>query len=138
MPPLGFQTEAKQHFQPIPFTIKTFSPPDLFAGKLHALLFRKRARNPKGRDWYDFLWYISRNVPVRLAHLQERAVQSNNWSAAAILDADSLRELLGRRLASLNLDDLKADVRPFLRDTTQLDAWSTELFQAAFARLTYV
>ena len=74
-PPLGFATEAKPHFRPIPFSIKTFTSPDLFAGKVHETLFRERVRNPKGRDWYDFLWYVGRAIPVNISHLEQRARQ---------------------------------------------------------------
>jgi predicted nucleotidyltransferase component of viral defense system len=134
-PPLDFTTEARQHFQPIQFTVKTLSLPDLFAGKLHALLFRPRTRNLKGRDWYDLLWYVGRSVPVRLEHLECRARQSGNWSAPQKLDLAALRLLLDSKLASVDIDELKNDVRPFINDQGRLNAWSVELFEAAFAKI---
>lgn len=135
LPPPGFATEAKPHFLPIPFSIKTFTPPDLFAGKLHAVLFRERVRNPKGRDWYDLLWYVGREIPARLQHLEQRARQSGHWRGEASLDQAALKRLLRQKLSDLDLDDLKGDVRPFVRDVERLDAWSTELFHAAIDRL---
>ncbi len=134
-PPLGFLTEAKQHFQPIPFAVKTFTLPDLFAGKLHALLFRPRMRNLKGRDWYDLLWYVGRSVPVHLNHLESRARQSGNWSDSSSLDITTLRVLLNHKLDVISMEEIRDDVRPFISDQGRLEAWSTELFRAAFAKI---
>jgi predicted nucleotidyltransferase component of viral defense system len=134
-PPLDFTTEVKQHFQPIPFSIKTFALPDLFAGKLHALLFRPRIRNLKGRDWYDLLWYVGRSVPVNLKHLEARARQSGNWQKSSSLDLASLRALLHDKVASTSIEELKDDVKPFIKDQDRLDAWSVELFEAAFTKV---
>lgn len=134
-PPLGFLTEAKQHFQPIPFSVKTFALPDLFAGKLHALLFRPRVRNLKGRDWYDLLWYVGRNIPVHLEHLECRTRQSGNWTDPKSMDLAMLRVLLNNKVEAINMDELKSDVRPFIKDQDRLDAWSIELFKAAFAKI---
>lgn len=138
MPPLGFATEAKPHFLPIPFSIKTFVQPDLFAGKLHAVLFRERLRNPKGRDWYDFLWYVARDIPVHLSHFESRARQSGYWNGDHLLDEMSLKNLLRQKLIGLNLDELKSDVRPFIRDPERLHAWTVDLFLAAIARIMVV
>ena len=135
LPPLGFATEAKAHFQPIPFSIKTFALPDLFAGKLHAVLFRERVRNPKGRDWYDLLWYVGRDVAVHLSHLESRARQSGHWGNQEALSLPALKALLHKKLESMNLDELKADVRPFVRDVSRLDAWTGDLFRAAIERV---
>ena len=135
LPPLGFTTEAKAHFQPIPFSIKTFALPDLFAGKLHAVLFRERVRNPKGRDWYDLLWYVGRDVAVHLSHLESRARQSGHWVHQGPLSLPALKALLHKKLESMTLEELKADVRPFVRDVGRLDAWTNELFRAAIERV---
>jgi predicted nucleotidyltransferase component of viral defense system len=79
-PPGGFETEAKTLLQPIPFSVRTYKPPDLFAGKLHAILQRAwQSGRIKGRDYYDFVWYIAQGTPVRLSHLQERLRQTGGW-----------------------------------------------------------
>lgn len=134
-PPPEFATEALPHFRPIPFSIKTLTMPDLFAGKLHALLFRERTANPKGRDWYDLLWYVGRETSVHLAHLEARARQSEHWQGPAALTREALAKLLDDKLAAMDLEALKTDVRPFIRDQARLDAWTPELFRAAFARI---
>jgi predicted nucleotidyltransferase component of viral defense system len=134
-PPPAFATEVLPHFRPIPFSIKTLTMPDLLAGKLHALLFRERTANPKGRDWYDLLWYVGRGTPVHLAHLEARARQSGHWQGSATLTRGALGKLLEDKLASTDIEALKADVRPFVRDQARLEAWTPELFRAAFARV---
>ena len=62
LPPLGFETEEKLLLRPFSFYVKCFTPPSLFAGKMHALLFRKWQKRVKGRDWYDLEWYIKKGV----------------------------------------------------------------------------
>ena len=74
-PPGDFETEAKVLLQPIPFAVNTFQQPDLFAGKLHAILQRKWKSRVKGRDYYDLVWYLARGTKVRLAHLEARLRQ---------------------------------------------------------------
>ena len=71
-PPLGFDTEEKLLLKPFSFYVKCFSLPCLFAGKMHALLFRKWTNNIKGRDWYDLEWYIKKGVSMDLQHFIER------------------------------------------------------------------
>src|SRR5699024_11584420 len=76
LPPLGFATEENLLIEPFSFHVKCFQLPDVFAGKMHALLFRKWKSRVKGRDWFDFEWYIKKRVPLNLAHFNERALQS--------------------------------------------------------------
>jgi hypothetical protein len=59
-PPLRFSTENKLLTKPFSFYVNCFTLPDLFAGKMHALLFRKWKTRVKGRDWYDLEWYIKK------------------------------------------------------------------------------
>jgi hypothetical protein len=57
-PPLA-STEVKTHLLPTPFQVRLYDLPSLFAGKLHAMLFRDWKSRVKGRDFYDFVWYIA-------------------------------------------------------------------------------
>jgi len=134
-PPGGFETEVKPHFQPIPFSIRTFTPPCLFAGKLHACLCRPPRDQVKGRDWYDFLWFVSRNTPVHLPHLQRRMEQTGDWSAKEELNLSRLHRLLRDKIAALDLARAKQDVSPFIKESSDLDAWSEDLFLAAVERI---
>ena len=68
-PPLEFQSEKITLLTPSPFIVNTMTLPSLFAGKMHALLCRNWANRPKGRDWYDFVWYITQGHSLDLDHL---------------------------------------------------------------------
>lgn len=122
-PPPGFATEERLLLQPYSFYAKCYALPDLHAGKLHALLFRKWKNRVKGRDWFDFEWYVRNAVPLHLAHLEQRARQSGDWDGATMTQAD-LMQLLHQRIETLDIDQARADVRPFLRDARVLDIWS--------------
>jgi len=127
-PPGKFQTEAKSLLLPIPFSVLTFKQPDLFAGKLHAVLCRNWGNRTKGRDWYDFVWYVARGIPVRLEHLQERLIQSSDLDKKEGFNEESLKSLLSEKIESLDIKQAQQEVRPFLSDKSVVDAWSKEFF----------
>ncbi|MBU0719111.1 MAG: nucleotidyl transferase AbiEii/AbiGii toxin family protein [Planctomycetes bacterium] len=135
-PPDGFATEIRYLLQPIPFSVRAYSLPDLFAGKLHAVLFRKWGRRVKGRDWYDMVWFAGRHPRVSLTHLEQRMRQSGNWTEPQPLDVDSLRRLLLDAVARLDIDQARSEVLPFVRDRRALDVWSAEFFADVIGRIT--
>ena len=112
-PPGKFTTEAKQLSQPISFSVKTLTQPDLFAGKIHAILCRPWKQRVKGRDWYDFVWYIGRGVPVNLIHLRERLIQSKAWSADQALTHQDMVTLLHKKIQAIDFSQARRDVVPF-------------------------
>lgn len=132
-PPLGFQTEEKLLLEPFSFYVKCFSPSDLFAGKLHALLFRKWKNRIKGRDWFDFEWYIRKEVSLNLDHFNRRATQSGNM-AQPITKAEFL-PLLKNRIAAVDIESARQDIIRFIRDADVLDIWSPEYFLALADKL---
>ena len=135
-PPPGFSTEERLLVQPYSFYAKCYALPDLHAGKMHALLFRKWKNRVKGRDWFDFEWYVRNAVPLHLAHLEQRARQSGDWDGATMAPADLMR-LLQQRIDTLDIDQARADVRPFLRDARVLDIWSTRYFHDLADKLVF-
>ena len=102
-PPLNFRTEQKLLLQPHSFMTRCFTLPDLFAGKMHALVYRGWKNRVKGRDWYDFEWYVRHNVPLDFVHLAERIRQFNNED---IGQAEFMAQLKDR-LASANINQVK-------------------------------
>lgn len=127
-PPLGFATEEKLLLKPFSFYVKCFVLPDLFAGKMHALLFRKWKNNVKGRDWYDMEWYIKKGIPLDLNHFLLRAQDSGDWDQETISE-DAFRNLLATKIDSVNMDYVKADATRFIPDASVLDIWSAGYFQ---------
>lgn len=123
-PPLKFNTEQKLLLLPESFMTKCFTLPDLFAGKMHALVFRAWKNRVKGRDWYDFEWYVKHRVPLDFNHLSELILQFNGKSVSQ----DEFMDLLRQRLASTDINMVKADVAPFIRHPKELDIWSNDYF----------
>ena len=137
-PPAGFSTESRYLLLPIPFPIRVCTLPDLFAGKMHALLFRRWKNRVKGRDWFDFVWFISHHPDLHLAHLEQRMRQTGNWTERHSLTPDRFNELLSRTIAQLDVEQARREVRPFLKDPRAIDVWSHEFFHALTGRIRFV
>ena len=136
-PPGKFSTEVKTLLQPIPFSVKTLILPDLFAGKVHALLCRPWQKRIKGRDWYDFTWYIGRNIPINLIHLRERLIQSGALEASATFNKVALMQLLSEKIKMTDFENAKADVLPFLKDNQSIALWSKSFFNELLSKLAF-
>src|SRR5690606_17672559 len=126
-PPLNFQTEEKLLLRPFSFYVKCFDLPSLFAGKMHALLFRKWKNRVKGRDWYDMEWYIRKGVPLNLDHFLARAQDTGNWTNSTI-EKEELLDLLKKRIDSVSMEAVKEDIVKFIPDNKKLDIWSKKYF----------
>lgn len=123
-PPLKFRTEQKLLLLPESFMVRCFTTSDLFAGKMHALVYRSWKNRVKGRDWYDFEWYIRHNIPLDFEHLKERALQFNGED----ITKESFSEKLKERLSTADINQVKADVQPFIRNPKELGIWSNDYF----------
>jgi predicted nucleotidyltransferase component of viral defense system len=128
-PPDDFQTEIKILLNPIPFSVNTFQTPDLFAGKMHAVLCRNWKNRVKGRDWYDLIWYIGCRIPLRLKHLKARLVQNHVWPTHKKLNREDVIGLLKTKIEKLDIAQAKNDVKPFLKDTDSTKLWSQSFFE---------
>jgi len=136
-PPLNFKIEEKLLLQPFSFYVKCFTLPDLFAGKMHALLFRKWGTNIKGRDWYDMEWYIKKKIKLDLSHFLTRAKDSGDWKEETISEKE-FRELLSQKIDTVNMDYVKRDVIRFIKEPKQLDIWSAKYFHDLVSKLQLV
>ena len=123
-PPLEFDTEERLLLQPFSFMTRCLTLPNLFAGKMHALVFRTWKKRVKGRDWYDFEWYVRNGVPLNFHHLQVRIREFNGKE----MDKEQFAELLKVKLASADMAQVKNDVRPFLKNAHDIDIWSNDYF----------
>jgi len=131
MPPLRFETERKLLLQPISFMVRCFTLPDLFAGKMHALAFRNWKTRVKGRDWYDFDWYVRNGVELNFAHLQERIREFNGLE----MSYEEFLETLKQRFASTNIDLVRQDASRFVINPHDLDIWSNDYFMMLADRI---
>lgn len=134
-PPPGFETETQYLLEPNPFSVRTFVPQDLFAGKVHALLCRQWVnRIVKGRDWYDFVWYIRRETPLNLAYLEQRMRQSGNFTGKHLMH-DQLLAFLEDKIKNLDIPAARKDVATFIKNTEEIDIWSKDFFFSLLPRI---
>ena len=123
-PPLNFSTEQKLLLHPFSFMTRCFTISDLYAGKMHALCFRNWKSRVKGRDWYDFEWYVRSGVKLNFSHLQERIREFNGVEMTQREFVIKLKE----RLATTEIDMVKRDIEPFLKNIKELEIWSNDYF----------
>ena len=123
-PPMSFHTEQKLLLLPESFMTRCFTLPCLYAGKMHALVYRAWKNRVKGRDWYDLEWYVRHNVPLNFTHLHERALQFNNED----ITKESFLEKLNEHLSTTDINQVKADVLPFIRNPKEMAIWSNDYF----------
>jgi hypothetical protein len=136
IPPLGFETEEKLLLRPFSFYANCFDLPSLFAGKLHALLFRKWKNRVKGRDWYDMEWYIRKGVPLNMHHFLNRARETKDWKGNEI-NQEQILQLLTEKIKTVSIDAVKEDVKRFIQDDEKLKIWSSDYFKDLIQLMKY-
>lgn len=131
VPPLGFEIEVKTLFPPMTAAVKVLKSSSLFAGKMHAVLFRKWKHRLKGRDFYDLLWFLGQKIPVKLGYLEQKMQAGALLNSKKILSRDDLMDLLVKRIKSIDWENAKQDVIQFLRDPEEVGPWSSDFFLSA-------
>lgn len=126
-PPPGFTTEHKLLLLPFSFMTRCYTLPGLYAGKMHALLFRNWKKRVKGRDWYDFEWYVRKNVLFDFSHLSQRTKQFGSINEQE-LTQEIFKILLKEKILKTDIEMVKADVSPFIKKRDEMDIWSQEYF----------
>lgn len=134
-PPQGFLTETIHLLKPIPFWVNAYSLPDLFAGKICAVLTRNWKKRVKGRDWYDLLWFIQNSTPLHLQHLEIRLRDIHFYEDPETLTQEKMIFLLNTRIQDLDIELAKADILPFIKEQNQLAGWSKTLFLSAIQQI---
>ena len=137
-PPMDFNTENKFHLRPVPFSVKVFSLPDLFAGKMHAVLCRRWKSRAKGRDWYDLVWYAAHHPQLHLVHLEKRMIQSKHLDGSSPLDRKLFFDLMSKAIEGLDIHQIRKEVEPFVKDHGSLHVWSKEFFHDVVTRIVFV
>lgn len=134
-PPPKFTTEMLTVVSPRTCWVRAYDLPGLFAGKVSAALFRKWKNRVKGRDWYDVAWYISHHVRLDLAHLVERAKESE--PSADVSTPEKLLSAFDAKIDAIDFENAKEDVRPFLTDKSELDIWSKDFFRQMVRKIVF-
>lgn len=127
--PPGFAAfEHRYRLMPLPYAIALYDKPSLFAGKIHAVLCRGWKNRVKGRDLYDYVHFLSRGIPFNLKHLRERLIRSDAIKEGEPFAENEVRELLRERFSTINYDQAREDVLPFIHNPAMLDLWSVDFF----------
>ena len=132
-PPPKFTTEMKLLELPRKCWVRSYDLPGLYAGKVSAALFRKWKNRVKGRDWYDVTWYIQNRVELDLAHLIERAKESE--PTADVSTREKLLATFDARIDTIDFENAKQDVLLYLQDPKEVDIWSREFFKEYIRRM---
>ena len=127
-PPSGATLETKFGLLPSPYVVRIYDLPSLFAGKIHACLCRNWKSRVKGRDFYDYIFFLSLGVSVNLSNLKSKLIQSNYIDENYELTIENLKLLLNDRFSKVDFNQAKEDVIPFIKDKSKVDLWSKEFF----------
>lgn len=127
-PPLGAGYEVKYNLNPIPYSVRLYDLPSQFAGKLHSVLCRKWKIRIKGRDLYDYIWFLSNEVTVNVEHLEARMKQSGHLKKDDVLNRELLLNKLIDKFEVIDYKQAVNDVIRFVKDTEQFKLWSKDFF----------
>ena len=129
-PPAYATFERKYRLLPISYEVNLYDMPSLFAGKLHAVICRAWKSRVKGRDLYDYVFYLSQGTPVNLRHLNARLVDSGFDGAREDMTLGEIKDILHRRFESIDYDQARQDVLPFIKNPSAVEIWSKDFFIA--------
>jgi hypothetical protein len=133
-PPTDLLTEQMLLLRPYSLYIRCLTKPHLFAGKVHALLFRDWGSRVKGRDWYDLEWFVQRNVKLQTQQVGHRALKSGDWGSSS-MSMDEIRDLLMRKADTLAMDRVIEDVIRFVKDPSRFQIWSADYFKQLIQKI---
>jgi len=133
--PEGGNTELRYRMLPAPFEAQVFDESTLFAGKIHAILCRKYKHRVKGRDYYDYLFYVGKGSRVNLTYLENKLRNTGGILGGERLTLEKIKELLKAKFETVDYESAKEDVVSFIRDKKSLNAWKKELFLATLNEL---
>lgn len=134
-PPFGALTTQSFMDFPIPHPLICYDLPSGMAGKCHAILCRNHL---KGRDFFDFAWYVGRRIVPNLTLLRSLLDQAGPWRGRGVEpDARWLVEALSARMAGIDWDSARKDVTPFLGEAQRkaLSLWGGDYFADRIAKL---
>lgn len=135
MPPGLATYEIKFRLLPAPYSVKLYDESSLFSGKIHAMICRLWKSRVKGRDLYDYIFYLSRKTKFNLPHLREKLIDSGFINKDTEITCDDVKEMLINRFNEIDFNDAKNDVIPFIKDSSGLDIWYKEFFTSITSEL---
>lgn len=118
----------KYKLLPSPHQIKLYDKSSLFAGKIHAILCRNWKTRVKGRDLYDYVFFLANNTNVNIELIKNKLIRSNFIKDKDNFDINILKEMLIKKFNEIDYNEAKEDVLPFIKDASSLDLWSKDFF----------
>lgn len=111
-PPAGAYLKSKIISFPDKQNVVLYDESSAFAGKCHALLTRKYT---KGRDWYDFLFYVANKIPPNRQLLTNALIQTNDYIYDdKVISSKHLIQMLNNKIETLNMDEILEDLNGFI------------------------
>ena len=127
-PAKGATYEDKYKLLPSPHQIKLYDKESLFAGKIHAILCRNWKTRTKGRDLYDYIFFLSNSTKVNIELIKNKLIASNYIDPNCDFNINLLKELLIKKFNEIDYKEAKEDIMPFIKDVNSLNLWSKEFF----------
>ena len=127
-PPSGANYEFKYKLLPSPHQIRLYDESSLFAGKIHAILCRNWNYRTKGRDLYDYIFYLSKNIKVNLELIREKLIESDILKREDEFNIEILKDMLYKKFEEIDYKNAKEDVITFIIDKNSINLWSKEFF----------
>ena len=127
-PPIGANYEMKYKLLPSPHQVNLYDASSLFAGKVHAILCRNYHSRVKGRDLYDYVFFLANNVKINITLLKNKLIASNFIKEDEQFDINILKDMLIKKFNEIDYEEAKKDVIPFIKNNQSLDLWNKEFF----------
>ena len=127
-PPSGATYEEQYKLLPSPHQIKLYDSSSLFAGKIHAILCRNWKTRTKGRDLYDYIFFLANNINVNLDLIKNKLIESEYIDINSKFDINVLKDLLIKKFNEIDYNEAKEDVMPFIKDVDSLNLWNKDFF----------
>ena len=127
-PPSGANYQKISRPLPINHYLCVLDKPSLFAGKISAVIGRGWKKRVKGRDFYDYLWYIKEKVPVNMVYLKNNLEREGIIAQGDDFNLVVLKELLAAKFKSIDYNSAIKDIKNYLLDNSSIPDWNSELF----------
>ena len=127
-PPSGAIYDDEFKLLPSPHQVKLYDKSSLFAGKIHAILCRNWKSRTKGRDLYDYIFFLANNTNVNIELLKNKLIASKYIDANSLFDIGVLKNILNKKFNEIDYNEAKEDVLPFIKDVDSLKLWSKDFF----------
>ena len=127
-PPSGANYEFKYKLLPSPHQIRLYDESSLFAGKIHAVLCRGWNNRVKGRDLYDYIFYLSKETSVNIELVKQKLIESKVDGIDSSFGIEQLKDMLIKKFKKINYTEAKEDILPFIEDIDSLKLWGEDFF----------